>query len=78
MALSDSDIISSDPDGLDGEGPADGGANPIGRDGGADGAASSAPEGVADGGANPHGRDGGADGAADDGTNPSSRSGGAS
>ena len=43
------------------EGPADGGANPAGHDGGADG---SAGEGPADGGANPGGHDGGADGSA--------------
>jgi len=40
MGLSDQEIISSDPAGSAGEGPADGGANPQGRDGGADGSAS--------------------------------------
>jgi hypothetical protein len=43
------------------EGPADGGANRNGHDGGADG---SAGEGTADGGANPGSQDGGADGSA--------------
>lgn len=62
MGLSDQEIISSDPAGHDGEGPADGGANPTGRDGGADGGAGG--EGPADGGANPSGQDGGADGTA--------------
>jgi hypothetical protein len=46
------------------EGPADGGANPKGRDGGADGSAGSAGEGTADGGANAGSQDGGADGSA--------------
>src|SRR5690606_8009302 len=45
------------------EGPADGGANPAGKDGGADGVAGR-DEGPADGGTNPAGRDGGADGPA--------------
>jgi hypothetical protein len=60
MRLSDDDITGGS--GTSGEGPADGGANPAGRDGGADGGASG--EGVADGGADPAGRDGGADGSA--------------
>ena len=47
-----------------GEGPADGGANPDGHDGGADGSASGGDEGPADGGANVNGHDGGADGSA--------------
>jgi len=42
--------------------PADGGSNPQGRDGGADGTA--VGEGPADGGSNPEGHDGGADGTA--------------
>jgi hypothetical protein len=45
-----------------GEGPADGGANIAGHDGGADGAATG--EGPADGGADPSVQDGGADGGA--------------
>ena len=59
MSLSDDDITTGTAAG--GEGPADGGANPNGHDGGADG---SAGEGPADGGANPGGHDGGADGSA--------------
>jgi hypothetical protein len=49
-----------------GEGPADGGANPSGHDGGADGPAGAPAggEGPADGGADPSGSDGGADGSA--------------
>jgi len=63
MTLDDDDIRSTGP--AAGHGPADGGANPAGRDGGADGGAGpKAQEGPADGGANPAGRDGGADGAA--------------
>jgi hypothetical protein len=58
MALNDEDISTS---GTGGEGPADGGSNPQGHDGGADG---SAGEGPADGGSNPQGHDGGADGTA--------------
>jgi hypothetical protein len=57
MRLSDDDITGGSATG-GGEGPADGGANPQGHDGGADG------EGPADGGANPGGHDGGADGSA--------------
>jgi hypothetical protein len=60
MSLSDDDITSSTS--AAGEGPADGGANPAGHDGGADGSASG--EGPADGGANAGGHDGGADGPA--------------
>ena len=41
---------------------ADGGSNPEGHDGGADGTAGG--EGTADGGSNPEGHDGGADGTA--------------
>ena len=59
MTLSD-DMTTSSPGGT-GEGPADGGADRQGVDGGADG---SAGEGPADGGANPEGSDGGADGGA--------------
>ena len=60
MSLNDDDITTgTDPAG---EGPADGGANPAGHDGGADGSAGG--EGPADGGANPDGADGGADGSA--------------
>ena len=59
MRLSDEDITAGG--GTSGEGPADGGANPAGHDGGADG---SADEGPADGGANAAGHDGGADGSA--------------
>jgi hypothetical protein len=59
MALEDNDITTS---GGGGEGPADGGSNPEGHDGGADGTASG--EGPADGGSNPEGHDGGADGTA--------------
>ena len=58
MSLSDNDITGAGASG--GEGVADGGANPDGHDGGADGSA----EGPADGGANPGGHDGGADGSA--------------
>jgi hypothetical protein len=58
MALNDEDISTS---GTGGEGPADGGSNAEGHDGGADG---SAGEGPADGGSNPEGHDGGADGTA--------------
>ncbi len=58
-SINDDDITTSDVPG--GEGIADGGANPSGHDGGADG---SAGEGPADGGANPGGHDGGADGSA--------------
>ncbi|BCB75490.1 hypothetical protein Pflav_019000 [Phytohabitans flavus] len=78
MRLDENDINTS---GGRGEGPADGGANPMGRDGGADGSALA--EGPADGGANPMGRDGGADGnasgegPADGGANPMGRDGGA-
>ncbi|MFI1991652.1 hypothetical protein [Actinoplanes sp. NPDC020271] len=67
MGLENQEIISSDPAGTDGEGPADGGANPLGRDGGADGGAEREKphgEGLADGGADPQGADGGADGSA--------------
>ena len=60
MAINDDDITTS-PGGA-GEGPADGGSNPEGHDGGADGTASG--EGPADGGSNPEGHDGGADGTA--------------
>ena len=60
MALDDDDITTS---GAGGEGPADGGSNPGGHDGGADGTAG-AGEGPADGGSNPDGHDGGADGTA--------------
>jgi hypothetical protein len=59
MALSDEDISTSS---AAGEGPADGGSNPEGHDGGADGTAGG--EGPADGGSNPEGHDGGADGTA--------------
>ncbi len=59
MALDDDDITTSGPGG---EGPADGGSNPDGHDGGADGTADG--EGPADGGSNPGGHDGGADGTA--------------
>jgi hypothetical protein len=59
MALNDDDITTS---GAGGEGPADGGSNPEGNDGGADGTAGG--EGPADGGSNPEGNDGGADGSA--------------
>ena len=60
MGINDDDITTSGTD--PNEGTADGGANPAGHDGGADGSASS--EGIADGGANPEGHDGGADGTA--------------
>ena len=49
MSINDDDITTT---GTPGEGPADGGANPEGHDGGADGSAD-AGEGPADGGANP-------------------------
>ena len=60
MSIDDDDIKTTGASG--GEGPADGGANPNGHDGGADGSAEG--EGPADGGANPNGHDGGADGSA--------------
>lgn len=60
MPLDDDDITTS---GVGGEGPADGGSNPQGQDGGADGTAGEG-EGPADGGSNPQGQDGGADGTA--------------
>jgi hypothetical protein len=78
MALNDDDITTS---GTGGEGPADGGSNPEGQDGGADGTAGG--EGPADGGSNPEGQDGGADGTAggegpaDGGSNPEGHDGGA-
>ena len=59
MSINDDDITTEPAPA--GEGVADGGANPAGHDGGADG---SAGEGPADGGANPGGHDGGADGSA--------------
>ena len=59
MAINDDDITTAGAQG--GEGVADGGSNPHGHDGGADG---SAGEGTADGGSNPDGHDGGADGTA--------------
>jgi hypothetical protein len=59
MSISDDDITSNN--GPAGEGVADGGANPSGHDGGADG---SAGEGPADGGASSGEHDGGADGSA--------------
>ena len=59
MAINDDDITTS---GSGGEGPADGGSNPEGHDGGADGTAGG--EGPADGGSNAEGHDGGADGTA--------------
>jgi hypothetical protein len=59
VALNDDDITTS---ASGGEGPADGGSNPEGQDGGADGTAGG--EGPADGGSNPEGHDGGADGTA--------------
>jgi len=59
MSINDDDITTTNTPA--GEGPADGGANPAGHDGGADG---SAGEGTADGGANADGHDGGADGGA--------------
>jgi hypothetical protein len=58
MPLDDDDITTSGG----GEGTADGGSNPEGHDGGADGTAGG--EGPADGGSNPEGHDGGADGTA--------------
>jgi hypothetical protein len=63
MTINDDDIT-REP-GAEGEGTADGGANPEGHDGGADGSAEAGGEGTADGGANPGGHDGGADGSAD-------------
>ena len=60
MSINDDDITTS---GSSGEGPADGGSNPNGHDGGADGPAGPG-EGPADGGSNPNGHDGGADGTA--------------
>ncbi|UXA18043.1 hypothetical protein [Mycobacterium sp. SMC-4] len=60
MAINDDDITTTPGDG--GEGTADGGSNPEGHDGGADGTAGG--EGTADGGSNPEGHDGGADGTA--------------
>jgi len=76
MALNDEDISTT---GAGSEGPADGGSNPEGSDGGADGTAG---EGPADGGSNPEGNDGGADGTAgegpaDGGSNPEGNDGGA-
>ena len=59
MAIDDDDISTTGSSKA--EGTADGGANPEGHDGGADG---SAGEGPADGGANADGHDGGADGSA--------------
>ncbi|CAN5601558.1 hypothetical protein BH11ACT6_BH11ACT6_39550 [soil metagenome] len=59
MGLKDEDISTF---AAGGEGPADGGSNPEGHDGGADGSAGG--EGPADGGSNPDGHDGGADGTA--------------
>jgi hypothetical protein len=61
VAIDDDDISTTGNDKA--EGPADGGANPAGHDGGADGSADKG-EGAADGGANPGGHDGGADGSA--------------
>ena len=63
MALDDDDMTTA---GGGGEGTADGGSNPEGHDGGADGTASEekSGEGTADGGSNPEGHDGGADGTA--------------
>lgn len=61
MGINDDDIITGGTEHE--EGTADGGANPHGHDGGADGSAA-AGEGTADGGANPDGHDGGADGSA--------------
>jgi hypothetical protein len=69
VPLDDDDITTSTGGG---EGTADGGSNPEGHDGGADGTASegqpeggeTAGEGPADGGSNPGGHDGGADGTA--------------
>ena len=61
MSINDDDITTTG--GAAGEGPADGGSNPDGHDGGADGPAG-AGEGPADGGSNPNGHDGGADGTA--------------
>ncbi|WP_445167980.1 hypothetical protein ACTXG7_00815 [Mycolicibacterium sp. Dal123E01] len=65
MAL-DNDDITTTPGGGEGEGTADGGSNPEGHDGGADGTAAGGGEGegTADGGSNPEGHDGGADGTA--------------
>ena len=63
MALDDDDMTTA---GGGGEGTADGGSNPEGHDGGADGTADEEKggEGTADGGSNPEGHDGGADGTA--------------
>jgi hypothetical protein len=61
MTINDDDIT-LEP-GAEGEGVADGGANPSGHDGAADGSAAEG-EGVADGGASTGGHDGGADGSA--------------
>ena len=61
MSINDDDITTDSK--VPGEGTADGGANPDGHDGGADGTAGDG-EGTADGGANPKGHDGGADGSA--------------
>jgi hypothetical protein len=78
MPLNEDDITTS---ANGGEGTADGGSNPEGHDGGADGTAGG--EGPADGGSNPEGHDGGADGtaggegAADGGSNPEGHDGGA-
>jgi hypothetical protein len=78
MAINDDDITTSAGGG---EGTADGGSNPEGHDGGADGSAGG--EGTADGGSNPEGHDGGADGSAggegtaDGGSNPEGHDGGA-
>jgi hypothetical protein len=78
MALDDDDMTTSSGGG---EGTADGGSNPGGHDGGADGTAGG--EGPADGGSNPGGHDGGADGTAggegpaDGGSNPGGHDGGA-
>ncbi|MEU7904818.1 hypothetical protein [Actinoplanes sp. NPDC049118] len=78
MGLSDEDITGGSS--VVGEGVADGGANPEGQDGGADGGAVA---GSANGGANPAGHDSGADagagaeGPADGGANPAGQDGGA-
>ena len=81
MTINDDDIT-LEP-GAEGEGVADGGANPSGHDGAADGSAAEG-EGTADGGANPGGHDGGADGSAaagegvaDGGASPGGHDGGA-
>jgi hypothetical protein len=82
MTINDDDIT-LEP-GAEGEGTADGGADPKGHDGGADGSAAEGGEGTADGGANPGGHAGGADGSAaagegvaDGGANPGGHDGGA-